>query len=222
MKPWYSGLSPFGVPLYFNPTALLWIVFFIPYGLSAALAMFVILMLSLIVHEYGHVLVGRRMGFGTSHVETHMFGAAASITSPMEQHPHAELVTSLAGPVTSAVLGLVLLPFLYIGGPWFLVWGCKINFVLAVFNILPIFPMDGGRILRALISIRKGVRKATNAAAVVTLIMALILGGLGLVMGDFWIAMIMFLVIMMARQERRIVMEKYPEEKRPESDIWLN
>ena len=225
MKAWNSGVSPFGVPLYFNPTSLIWLVFFMSYGMGTAIGMFIVLMLSLIIHEYGHVLVGRRMGFGTSHVETHMFGAAAYITSPMENHPHSELLTAIAGPITSAILGLICLPFVYLGGPWPLVWACQLNFILAVFNILPIFPMDGGRVLRSLISTKKGVRKATEIATIVTFVMASILGGLSLFMGDFWILMIMGMIAWMAVAERRRVRELFPEQPKPvtpDKDIWMN
>jgi stage IV sporulation protein FB len=226
MKAWYLGIKPFGVPLFFNPTSLLLFLLMLPYGVSTAVSLFIVLMVSLIIHEYGHVLAGQTMGFRVSSVETQMFGAVAKIDSPMASYPHAELITAIAGPLTSLALALVTLPFMLLGKPWVLQWACMVNFVLAIFNILPIFPMDGGRVLRALVSMRKGPRKATEAAVVVTFIMAALTATAGLIFWhSFWIAIIMVIVIMMALAERRIVRDLYPREHRARSkkdDLRLN
>lgn len=227
MRSWNTGLRPLGVPLLFHPLSLILLVLLMPYGIAPAISMFAVLILSLVAHEYGHVFAAQKVGFQVICVETQIFGAVARIASPMTGHPHAELVTAIAGPLTSLALAVITLPFMLLGAPWILSWMSMINFVLAIFNLLPIFPMDGGRVLRALIAIRKGPRPATEAATFVTFVMAGFLAAAGFFfLHSIWIAIIMAFVISMAIAERNAVRDMYPrrynKKRPPDTDPWMN
>jgi Zn-dependent protease len=138
-------------------------------GVVTALAFFA----SLVLHELAHSLVARAGGLRISKVTLFMFGGV----SQMEDEPRSpghEFVLAIAGPGTSVVIGVVALliryalitagaadplwlPFEYLG---------LINIGLAVFNLLPGFPLDGGRVLRALLwAITKNILKATRWAS---------------------------------------------------------
>lgn len=145
-----------------------------------------------LAHEYGHVLVARRFGIGTRDITLLPIGGVASIER-MPEKPGQELLIALAGPAVNVVIALVL----------FTVFGARIdpermaaavedqkidlvtrlalvNVILVVFNMIPAFPMDGGRVLRALLSYRLDRAYATRIAASIGQAVAFGLGFLGL------------------------------------------
>ena len=150
-------------------------------ALGAAAALFA----SVLVHELSHALVGRTRGIAVRRITLFVFGGVAQ----MEQEPpdwRAELWMAIAGPVASALLGVLfaamagfsigpggteleepaqLFASLGVGGT-LLLWLAQVNFVLAVFNLVPAFPLDGGRVLRALMwAVTGDLRRATRWAA---------------------------------------------------------
>ena len=124
---------------------------------------------SIIAHELAHTFVGRALGLPINRVTLFMFGGAAELeeepTSPM-----VELVMALAGPVMSLVLATVFSQLALleaVGGPqaplaMVLAYLGLINLLLALFNMLPAFPLDGGRVLRAIIWLLGGDRRAAT------------------------------------------------------------
>ncbi|HTO50989.1 MAG TPA: site-2 protease family protein [Burkholderiales bacterium] len=152
---------------------------------ATALAAAVALFASVLVHELSHALVGRAWGIAVRRITLFVFGGIAQ----MEQEPpdwRAEFWMAIIGPVTSAVLGFLcflaagfsiaptaaefedpaqLFASLGVGGT-LLMWLGQVNFVLAVFNLVPAFPLDGGRVLRALMwAISGDFRRATRWAS---------------------------------------------------------
>lgn len=121
-------------------------------GLVAALLAFA----SLLAHEYGHAMMARFFGIGTERISLFLLGGVAQIKEEPRQ-PHQELLVALAGPAVSIVcfVGFLVLYFLAGGAsaetPLAFVFQqlWSINLVFAVFNMIPGFPMDGGRVLRA-------------------------------------------------------------------------
>lgn len=139
--------------------------------LSSLLATFLIivgLLLSVLLHEFGHILVGRKYGINFKEVMLHVFGGAAVMESKIP-NPKAELFMALAGPLVSLFLSFILvfaaIPFaLFDTTIPVAVLGilAQINLSLFIFNLcLCAFPLDGGRILRALLWYKFGYKKAT-------------------------------------------------------------
>jgi Zn-dependent protease len=123
-------------------------------GLAAAalsLAFCLVFFVSVLLHELAHALAARALGVRTADVTLYVFGGAARITSEPAE-PGGEALMAAAGPLASVVLaGLAGLPAQVLGGwagelAWLVAAG---NLTLAVFNLLPGFPLDGGRIARA-------------------------------------------------------------------------
>jgi Zn-dependent protease/CBS domain-containing protein len=171
-----------------------------------------------VLHELGHALVARRFGIRTRDITLLPIGGVAKLER-MPEKPSQELLVALAGPAVSYALAGVLfaaaallgapsgLSSLHlVGGPFLtkLMW---INITLASFNLLPAFPMDGGRALRAALAMRLDRRRATEVAARLGQSLALLLAFFGflynplllLIAGFVWIG---------ARDEASIVQIK--------------
>lgn len=143
-----------------------------------------------VLHEFGHVLVARRYGVRTPDITLLPIGGVARMTHIPEQ-PTQELVIALAGPAVNLVIAAILFGVTrtvpHLSGVDFQDPGVgliprlsSINLFLAVFNLIPAFPMDGGRVLRALLGYRMGYARATQLAASVGQGIAFLFGFLGL------------------------------------------
>lgn len=147
---------------------------------------------TVVLHELGHALVARRFGCQTTRILLLPIGGVASLER-MPTRPSEELLVAIAGPLVNVVLAIAIGTFLFfydhtlgitgaaLGDSSMLVRLLWINLGLAAFNMLPAFPMDGGRVLRALLAVFFGRAVATSIAAVVGRGIALALGILGLV-----------------------------------------
>jgi len=128
---------------------------------------------SVALHELGHALMARRFGIDTHHITLYPFGGIAMLSQP-PSNPRQELWIALAGPAVNFLLvglaGLValLVPIVSTPALIFLI----LNLVLGVFNLLPAFPMDGGRVLRAWFVVRRGYIAGTTKALNVGLVFA--------------------------------------------------
>jgi Zn-dependent protease len=132
---------------------------------------------SLVAHEFAHALVARRFGVGTSAITLFLFGGAA-ILDREPPTPRAEIAIALAGPLASAFLGGCAYggDVLFGGLPGPAALGasdlCAMlassNLAIAIFNLLPAFPMDGGRIVRALLWHYRGHCASATALASLT------------------------------------------------------
>jgi Zn-dependent protease/CBS domain-containing protein len=146
-----------------------------------------------LLHEFGHVLAARRYGIATPDITLLPIGGVARLDRIPEK-PAEELVVALAGPAVNVAIATLLLP---LGGVpdvaamagledpsqsllARLFW---VNVTLVVFNLIPAFPMDGGRVLRALLGMRLGNRRATHIAASIGQALAFGIGLLGLLAG---------------------------------------
>lgn len=162
-------------------------------GMSAALdavAFILVLFACVVAHEYGHVLMARRFGIGTRDITLLPIGGVARIER-MPEKPGQELLIALAGPAVNVVIAVVLVAIFGVTlnvepaavENQTLDFATRIAFVnilLVVFNLIPAFPMDGGRVLRALLSFRLDRTRATRIAAGIGQAVAFGLGFLGL------------------------------------------
>lgn len=135
---------------------------------------------SVLLHELGHALVARRLGVRIKEVELHFFGGAAKMLDA-PRHPRHEIAIAAAGPAVSFALAGVTYLASMVSSSGALGWVALINLGIGVFNLLPALPMDGGRILRAALSLRMGHLPATELAVKVARVFAVGLGIFGLV-----------------------------------------
>lgn len=167
-----------------------------------------------VLHEFGHVLAARRYGIRTPDITLLPIGGVARLER-MPEKPMQELVVALAGPAVNVAIAAVLFLLGGAGGGQApdlanptaglmerLLW---VNIYLAAFNMIPAFPMDGGRVLRALLSYRLGFIRGTQIAASVGQAFAFLLGLLGLFGGNFLLVFIALFVYLAATAEAHVV-----------------
>ncbi len=159
-----------------------------------------------LAHEYGHVLTARYFGIGTKDITLLPIGGVAHIDR-MPEKPSQELLIALAGPAVNAVIAAVILigfgatltperlNALREGRLDLVTQLATVNVALVAFNLLPAFPMDGGRVLRALLSMRMDRAQATRIAAGIGQIVAFGLGFLGLFGNPLLIFIAIFIFI---------------------------
>jgi Zn-dependent protease/CBS domain-containing protein len=192
-----------------------------PYGFGAvqpsttrwaySLAFAVLLFVCVALHELGHSYIARAYGIAIRSITLYIFGGVSSMEE-IPRIPKLELQMAFAGPATSGVLGIVFL-FLYYQSAAFLsirnpltilmstLW--IVNITLMVFNLLPAFPMDGGRVLRAWLATRMPYVAATNRAANIGKMFAILMGFFGLFSGGIVLLLIAFFVYIGASEEER-------------------
>jgi Zn-dependent protease len=133
----------------------------------AGVAFIIVLFACVLLHEFGHIVAGRRYGIRTPDVTLWPIGGIASMER-MPEKPSQEIVVALAGPAVNAVIAFVLIvalglrfdleqmtPIEMIQSS-FVAQIAVANIVLLVFNLIPAFPMDGGRVLRAVLAMKLG------------------------------------------------------------------
>lgn len=185
------------------------------WGLLMAISAFVFIAL----HELGHSLVAIRKGCRVREITLLLIGGAAQLEK-VPTKPKDEILMALAGPAVSVGVGAALLGLSRIlptHAPMYvhfqglirnpvelLAWW---NFMLAIFNLLPAFPMDGGRVLRAILSVRKGRLAATRIAANIGKFVCILFIALGVSdLSAYWpLVIIGFFIFSAADAEYRTV-----------------
>jgi Zn-dependent protease len=177
-----------GIDLYIHATFLLVFLFMPNVGGGGLRAIEAILLICsvfgcVLLHELGHALMARRFGIGTVDITLYPIGGVARLQR-LPRAPGAELLIALAGPAVNFVIAAILYCFLVLlggatAGPAgslgvFVFELMCINLGLGLFNLVPAFPMDGGRVLRAALSTGLGRARATQIASKVGQILAVV------------------------------------------------
>lgn len=185
---------------------------------AGAVAFILALFLCVVLHEYGHALTARRYGIKTRDITLLPIGGVARLER-MPDNPRHELWVALAGPAVNVAiagaLGIWLLattslqyisPLSMTGGS-FVERLLAVNISLVLFNLIPAFPMDGGRVVRALLATRLEYTRATQIAAMLGQGITLVLGFVGLFSNPLLVFVALF-VWMGAAQEASMVQMK--------------
>ena len=170
----------------------------------------------IVLHELGHALTARRFGIQTRDITLLPIGGVARLER-MPEDPTQELLVALGGPVVTFVLAVIFFAAVVVGGDLLAIFELDlvrgrilaklfwVNGILLAFNMLPAFPMDGGRVLRALLHYSLDYVRATQIAAVAGQVMAVLFGLLGLFIGNPFLLLIAVFVFLGAREEARSV-----------------
>jgi Zn-dependent protease len=234
-----------GIDVFVHPTFLIFLFFLLPEAMQqdSTLAVIVMLcasMLSLalvfgcvLLHEFGHALMARRFGIETEDITLYPIGGVARLRR-LPRAPGVELLIALAGPaVNFAIIG-VLLALWSLGFNEVLtgsVLGALAgrllfaNVVLGLFNLIPAFPMDGGRVLRALLTGVMGRAQATSIAAGIGRVLAVVFG----ISSFFWspypliqVALAAFIFLAARAEEMQVLHEERHRRFAAQSEgVWV-
>jgi Zn-dependent protease len=180
------------------------------YSLSALSAVF--LFASVLLHELAHSYLAKRYGVNIDSITLLLFGGVASMEIP--QKPGQEAKIAFAGPLTSLIIGSIcLFTYSYIISPnsalsqnsiYLIIWILgSMNLLLGIFNLLPAFPMDGGRIVRSFFAGKMSYVKATHSAASIGKVVAILMAIFGIYVGDLWFPLIALYIYGGASNEDR-------------------
>lgn len=226
-----------GIALYVHATFLLLLAWVTlqqyQRGLTAVLGalLYIVSLFAIVVlHELGHALTARRYGIETRDIILLPIGGVARLER-MPRIPRQELLVALAGPAVNFALAGVLYVALRLTGGLpsdalyvmtaefslraFATLLIGVNIVLGVFNLLPAFPMDGGRVLRAVLAMRmRSYARATEIAARIGRVLAVVFGLAGLfwVQSPMWVLIALFVWLSAAREAAvvRAISEESP------------
>ena len=182
-----------------------------PFGLLMALVVAVLLFGSILLHELGHALTGRRFGVFTEDIVMTPIGGMARMRN-IPQKPKAEIVIAVAGPLVSFALAAIfyagtmatqIFPGHYGILPMILSFTSTMNLMLGLFNLIPALPMDGGRVFRGLLALKFSHLKATRIAASVGKYLAIAGIAWGIFRGPWTLVAIGIFVFFSASMEER-------------------
>jgi Zn-dependent protease/CBS domain-containing protein len=226
-----------GIQLRIHITFLLligWLAFgYYAQGGSAAAAsrvIFVLLLfLCVVLHEFGHAFAAKAFGINTPDITLLPIGGVARLER-MPEEPFQELIIAVAGPLVNVVIALglfiaggsqALLNPSSVEGGGLVAQLMTINIMLVLFNLLPAFPMDGGRVLRALLATRLSYARATQVAANVGQGFAFVFGFIGLILPNPFLIFIAFFVYIGASQEAALAQMKDVSRRFPVSSAMV-
>lgn len=180
-----------------------------------------LLFLCVTLHELGHSIVAQRFGIPVRQIILLPLGGVALIEKQPEKPLH-ELLIAIAGPLVNVVIAILLIAVTDVANITILneqgmvpgaelnpslstlfLWLIEANITLVVFNMIPAFPLDGGRVLRAVLAMFFGFRRATRIAGTIGQVLAVVLGVLGVVSGNIILVLVAVFIFFGAGQEQQ-------------------
>ena len=226
---WHWKLGRFaGIDVYIHATFLLilgwvgynyWLEYHRWSEVFVGILFILALFLCVVLHEYGHALTARRYGIRTRDITLYPIGGVARLER-MPDRPIEELWVALAGPAVNLVIAAVFIAYLFLTDSLtplselqlargsFIERLMVVNLYLVAFNLIPAFPMDGGRVLRALLALRLEYFHATQIAANIGQGMAFLFGFVGMFTNPFLVFIALF-VWMGAAEEANMVQVRH-------------
>jgi Zn-dependent protease len=182
-----------------------------PAAAAGTVSFFALLFLCVLLHEFGHVLAARHFGVRTPEIILLPIGGVSRLER-IPQQPRQELIVALAGPAVTLIIAFTLV--LALGGlprpeqaiksitlPSLLAQLAWANVTLLFFNLLPAFPLDGGRVLRSILSRFQGHLRGTETAAMIGRVAAILFGLGALAMGNFILLLVAMFIFLAAGSE---------------------
>jgi Zn-dependent protease/CBS domain-containing protein len=192
-------------------------------GVFATIALILALFVCVVLHEFGHSLVAQRLGIEVTDITLLPIGGVARLRI-LPEKPVDEIKIAVAGPLVNVVLAPIFFALAFafgvdlssppglaasqqsLGGALFYLG--VVNVLLVVFNLIPAFPLDGGRVLRGLLALRFGPVRATDISAGIGQILAVVLGFLGFALGNLGLILIAIFVFFGAGGEQQVVRQR--------------
>jgi Zn-dependent protease/CBS domain-containing protein len=183
----------------------------------------ILLFASILLHELAHSYLARSYGVKIEGITLFLFGGVSSMEE-MPRKPGQEAKMAFAGPFTSLIIGSIcLFTYRYLISPnpalsqnsvFLILWILGYtNLVLGIFNLLPAFPMDGGRVLRSFYAMKMSYVKATHSAASVGKFFAILMAIFGVFAGNLWFPLIALFIYVGASEEERSTHDEVALEK---------
>lgn len=185
MKPFHLA-SMWGIDIFIHHSLFVFIGIFtllhlLSFNLISALKisiLFLFINVSLLVHEYAHCFVAKYFNIVVHSILLTPLGGLAKMEKIT--NPDIEIKIVLAGPIANLFVALFLLPFTYFCNLDFVKLIMQLNILIAFFNLIPAFPMDGGRMLRAYLSKKMSLLAATEKVVQIATIIAILMGIIGI------------------------------------------
>jgi Zn-dependent protease len=181
---------------------------------ATTVALMLLVFSCVVLHELGHALTARRFGIATRDIVLLPIGGVARLER-MPEKPGQEMLVAIAGPAVNVLIVVLLVLLMMLTGrptdlarlgQGLLETLLLVNVLMVLFNLIPAFPMDGGRVLRALLALRLPYLRATKIASAVGQGAALLLGVAGLFYFNNWmLAFVALFVFIAAGEERALV-----------------
>jgi Zn-dependent protease len=156
---------------------------------------------SVILHEFGHVIMAQQFGISTKEIVLYPFGGIAFINAAKFK-PKSEFFIAIAGPLVNAIIAMLFAAIVALTNSIFAYYIMIINIFMGVFNLIPAYPMDGGRVVRAALSMFVSYEKATNLAVFASLLFASLFIFVGIIYG--WISLLVVGIFLVASNFRKI------------------
>lgn len=189
---------------------LVFILFLLLYIVNGNIIETIIYLITILVHELSHVIACIKLNIKVKEISLFPFGGVAKLDNFIADNPYKEMLISLVGPLTNVIIAVFLLLLSkIIKQNNYLYFGLMLNIYIGFFNLIPILPLDGGRALRAIISLKFGIKYATNRVISLTYLISFFLIIYGLYILFFrkegmYLLLIAIFIIIAATKEKRM------------------
>lgn len=172
----YKGIP---VEIHYSLTVLIVFLFIFQIfssGLSSAIiytSLLMCLFVSVLLHEFGHAIMAARFNIPTKKIMLIPFGGIALIDG-RDLTPRSEFFIAIAGPIVNLIISIFFGAIAYFSSIYFIYYIVAINMIMAIFNMIPAYPMDGGRVVRSILELYFGRKRATKLAVAISTVISIL------------------------------------------------